>query len=68
MDYQFITEEDKKNIVESQLKKLEADHFAMLLLEPNKLQDSQNHLSWQQAKTGIENSIERLRNKSKNLI
>jgi len=68
MDYQFITEEDKKTIVESQLKKLEADHFAMLLLEPNKLQDSQNHLSWQQAKTGIENSIERLRNKSKNLI
>lgn len=68
MDYQFITEEDKKTIVESQLKKLEADHFAMLLLEPNKLQDSQNHLSWQQAKTGIEQSIERLRNKSKELI
>ena len=68
MDYEFITEEDKKDIVESQLKKLEADHFALLLLEPNKLQDSQNHVSWHQAKTGIEQSIERLRSKSKDLI
>lgn len=68
MEYQFITDEDKKNIVETQLKKLEADHFALLLLEPNKLQDSQNHLSWQQAKTGVETQIERLRKKSKELI
>ena len=68
MDYEFITEEDKKTIVETQLKKLEADHFALLLMEPNKLQDSQNHVSWHQAKTGIEQSIERLRNKSKDVI
>ena len=68
MDYEFISDEDKKNIVENLLKKLEGEHFAILLLEPNKLQDSQNHLSWQQAKTGIEQSIERLRLKSKDLI
>ena len=68
MDYEFITEEDKKTIVETQLKKLEADHFALLLMEPNKLQDSQNHVSWHQAKTGIEQQLERLRNKSKDLI
>ena len=68
MDYEFINEEDKKNIVENQLKKLEGEHFALLLLEPNKLQGSQNHFSWHQAKTGIEQSIERLRAKSKDLL
>ena len=68
MEYEHITEEDKKSIVETQLKKLEGEHFALLLLEPNKLQDSQNHVSWHQAKTGIEQSIERLRVKSKELL
>ena len=68
MDYEFISDEDKKVIVENQLKKLEGEHFALLLLEPNKLQDSQNHVSWHQAKTGIEQSIERLRVKSKELL
>jgi hypothetical protein len=68
MEYEHISEEDKKTIVDSQLKKLEADHFALLLLEPNKLQDSQNHVSWHQAKTGIEQSLERLRVKSKELL
>ena len=68
MEYEFISDEDKKVIVENQLKKLEGEHFALLLLEPNKLQDSQNHVSWHQAKTGIEQSIERLRAKSKDLL
>lgn len=68
MNYEYITDEDKKTIVENQLKKLEADHFAFMLMEPNKLQDSQNHIQWQQAKTGIENQIDRLRRKSKELL
>jgi hypothetical protein len=61
--YEYLTEEDKKTIVENELKKLEAQHFGMVMIEPSKLQQQAEHLQWQQTITMIENSINKIKKK-----
>jgi hypothetical protein len=61
--YEYVTDEEKRKVVEIQLRELETTHFGMCLLEPSKLNQSQEHLQWRQQKTAIENSIKKLRAK-----
>tara|TARA_B100000131_G_scaffold236322_1_gene228344 strand:+ start:637 stop:849 length:213 start_codon:yes stop_codon:yes gene_type:complete len=61
MDYEHITEEDKKTIVDNQLKQLEGNHFSLTLVEPSQLQSPDEHLIWKQQITAIEKSVERMR-------
>jgi|DEB0MinimDraft_4_1074332.scaffolds.fasta_scaffold00018_5 hypothetical protein len=65
--YDFLTDEDKKTIVENELKKLEAQHFGMKMIEPSKLQQQTEHLQWQQAITTIENNINKIKKKKSEL-
>ena len=59
MDYKLLTDKDKKAIAIRQLKELEAQHFAFILLEPSKLQDTQNHTQWQQQLLSLEQQLVR---------
>jgi|GEM_PF-4902597 len=61
MDYKYITEEDKLQIIESQLKQLEGNHFSLTLVEPSPLQEQDQHLVWKQQLTAIEKSIDKMR-------
>jgi len=61
MNYDLLTEKDKQAIAKRQLKELEAQHFAFVLLEPSKLQDSQNHVSWQSQLLSLEQQLERFK-------
>ena len=61
--YEYVTDEDKKKVVELQLRELETAHFSMSIVEPSKLNQSQEHLQWRQQKTAIESSIKKLRAK-----
>jgi len=60
-NYEYITEEEQMNILQNEVKKLEAQHWALVLIEPNKLQDSQAHLGWQQQITSLESAIDNLK-------
>jgi len=66
-NYDFLTEDDKKTIVNNELKKLEAQHFGMTIVEPSKLQQQSEHLQWQQAITTIENHITKIKKKKSEL-
>jgi hypothetical protein len=59
--YEYIDEDQKKKIVEIQLKDLEASHFSMTLIEPSKLNQPDQHIQWRQQKLAIENQIKKLR-------
>jgi len=61
MDYQYITEEEKNNIIENQLKQLEANHFSLKLIEPSKLVNPNEHMAWQQQRDIIEDSLSHMR-------
>ena len=61
MEYKYISEEDKRQIIEGQLKQLEASHYSLALVEPSQLQSPDEHLVWKQQTTSIEKSIERMR-------
>ena len=63
MDYKFITEAEKAEIVDNQLRSLEANHFALALVEPSKFQQQDAHLQWKQQIQAIENSIKLIRSK-----
>jgi hypothetical protein len=61
--YEYVTYEDKKKVIEVQLRELEVTHFGLLMTEPSRLDQSQEHIQWRQQKSFIESSIKRLRNK-----
>lgn len=63
MDYKLISELEKVEIVDNQLKTLEANHFALALVEPSKFQQQDAHLQWKQQIQAIENSIKLIRSK-----
>jgi hypothetical protein len=67
IEYDYLTDEDKKTIVENELKKLEAQHFGMKMIEPSKLQQQAEHLQWQQAITTVENNINKIKKKKSEL-
>jgi len=62
-DYTMISDEEKTNILNNEIKNLEAQHWALCLIEPNKLQESQQHLAWQQQVTTLESSLNGLKRK-----
>ena len=61
MEYKYISEEDKQQIIEGQLKQLEANHYSLVLVEPSQLQSPEEHLVWKQQITSVEKSLERMR-------
>jgi hypothetical protein len=61
MEYKLLKFKDKQAIAKRQIKELEAQHFAFVLLEPSKLQDSANHVQWQQQLTGLEQQLDRFK-------
>jgi len=61
--YEYVTDKEKRKVIEIQLRELETTHFGLCLLEPSKLKQSQEHLQWRQQKTSVENTIQKLRTK-----
>ena len=43
IEYEFITYEDKIEIVEAQARGLESEHFTMSLIEPSPFQNADAH-------------------------
>jgi len=66
--YEYITDEEKKKIVEVQLKDLEVAHFSLTMTEPSRLNQSQEHMQWRQQKTFIETQIKKIKNKREQLF
>jgi len=63
MKYEFIDEENKKKIIETQLAELEATHFSLQMAKPSQLADRQQYLAWEQQNNVIENTLLNLRSK-----
>jgi hypothetical protein len=59
--YEYIDNEKKKQIIDLQLQDLEAGHFSLSLVEPNRLNQQDQHIQWRQQKLGIETQISKLR-------
>jgi len=60
-NYELITDEEKENIINNEIKKLEAQHWALCLMEPHKLQNPEEHLAWQQNITTLEQAMTNLK-------
>tara|TARA_B100001996_G_scaffold369066_1_gene342139 strand:+ start:166 stop:393 length:228 start_codon:yes stop_codon:yes gene_type:complete len=67
MEYQLLDDEDKQAIVLRQVKELEAQHFAFMLLEPSKLQQIEEHTQWASQVLGLEQQLSRFKKNVYNL-
>ena len=63
MIYEYLDEENKKQIVDTQLAELEATHFSLQMAKPSQLADRQQYLAWEQQNNVIENTLINLRSK-----
>lgn len=63
MKYEFLDDENKKKIVETQLAELEATHFSLMMAQPSQLTDPQQYTAWSQQKGVIEQTLINLRGK-----
>lgn len=61
MEYKLLKFKDKQAIAKRQIKELEAQHFAFILLEPSKLQENAKHVEWQKQLTGLEQQLDRFK-------
>tara|TARA_Y100000004_G_C8949750_1_gene427912 strand:+ start:1217 stop:1459 length:243 start_codon:yes stop_codon:yes gene_type:complete len=61
MIFELLTEKDQRAIATRQLKEMEAQIFAFMLLEPSKLQQSQEHVQWSSQMTGLEQQLQRFK-------
>ncbi len=61
IEYEFITYEDKIEIVEAQARGLESEHFTMSLIEPSPFQNADAHAQWKSQMTNLEAAIIRVR-------
>ena len=61
MQYEYITEEVMKDIIDGQLKEMEIQHFSLMLAKPSQLGDPQQYQQWNAQKTIIEQTIEKVR-------
>lgn len=59
MIFELLTEKDQQAIAIRQLKEMEAQIFAFMLLEPSKLQQNQEHVQWSSQMTGLEQQLQR---------
>ena len=65
MIFELLTVDDQQAIATRQLKELEANIFAFMLIEPSKLQESQEHVQWSSQKLALEQQLQRYK---KNLM
>ena len=61
MKFELLTEKDQQAIAIRQLKEMEAQLFAFMLLEPSKLQQNQEHVQWSSQMTGLEQQLLRFK-------
>lgn len=61
MQYEYITEEVMKDIIDGQLKEMEIQHFSLMLAKPSQLADPQQYQQWNAQKNIIEQTIEKVR-------
>ena len=64
-EYEFINDEDKIALVTQQIKDLETQHFAMSMVEPSKLNQSDQHVQWRSNMLALENLIVKTKDKLK---
>lgn len=68
MEYEFLDEENKKNIVDTQLTELEARHFSLMMAQPSQLTDPQQYTAWSQQKGVLEQTLINLRAKRNDMF
>ncbi len=68
MEYEFLDEENKKQIVDTQLTELEARHFSLMMAQPSQLTDPQQYNAWSQQKSVLEQTLINLRAKRNQLL
>ena len=61
MIYEYLNEEMMNDIIDSQLRDLEASHFSLRIAQPSQLSDPQAYQQWYQQKMMIETTIMRVR-------
>ena len=61
MKYEYLTKEMKNELLDSQLRDLEASHFSLRIAQPSQLSDPQSYQQWFQQKNLVETTIERVR-------
>ena len=61
MNYEYLSDDMKNEILDTQLRDLEASHFTLLIAQPSQLSDPQAYQQWYQQKMIIETTLMRVR-------
>lgn len=61
MIYEYLNEEMMNDIIDGQLRDLEASHFSLRIAQPSQLSDPQAYQQWYQQKMLVETTITRVR-------
>ena len=61
MIYEYLSEEAMNDILDGQLRDLEASHFSIRIAKPSQLSDPQAYQQWYQQKMLLETTIMRVR-------
>lgn len=61
MIYEYLNEEMMNDILDGQLRDLEASHFSLRIAKPSQLSDPQAYQQWYQQKMLVETTIMRVR-------
>ena len=61
MIYEYLNEEMMNDILEVQMRDLEASHFSLLIAQPSQLSDPQQYQAWYQQKMMLETTLMRVR-------
>ena len=61
MIYEYLNEEIMNDIIDGQLRDLEASHFSLRIAQPSQLSDPQAYQQWYQQKMLVETTITRVR-------
>lgn len=61
MIYEYLNEEIMNDIIDGQLRDLEASHFSLRIAKPSQLSDPQAYQQWYQQKMLVETTIMRVR-------
>ena len=61
MIYEYLNEEMMNDIIDGQLRDLEASHFSLRIAQPSQLSDPQAYQQWYQQKMLLETTIMRVR-------
>ena len=61
MKYEYLNQEMMNDIIDGQLRDLEASHFSLRIAQPSQLSDPQAYQQWFSQKTLVETTIMRVR-------